>query len=229
MELKKANTVFVIRDDLPVDVVTREVEGRRYVWVTALARSLAMLHAAVRSHTWSIAEGSKPYSGDEGYRSWRKTQPDYSPDEAFDHQQWTDYRFRCADDFPALHEGFEIADSMRQMGAITFLTVFNKGYAAPGLVAGNFSAEVDAFREKCVCLAFPDPSERNVFDSLLQRIKSVRDGLLAHSDGEMLQMAYEDAVSTFRSTSGAVTPEDAVLLYGFAKRLFDVVRWNRFG
>lgn len=224
VELTKPNSVYVFADGPAADAATQEVEGRRFIWVATLNNCLDMLHTAIRASKRAAVDGGKEYKGDENYLAWRKAQPDYGPEEQFDYVAWREYRLDHVDDFPSMIEGFGIGNAMSQMGAIAFLTVFNKGYADNGNVAGNLSPAINAFREKCVAQAIPDAADRIAFDNLLGRLKDVRDGLLAHSDGKTHEMDHQGTLTTFKATNNAISKEEVVSLYHYARRLFDVVR-----
>jgi hypothetical protein len=224
VDLKEPNSVYVFRDGPVADAATQEIEGRRYIWVATLKNCIDMLHTAIRASKWSIAEGTKEYKADEVYLAWRKTQPNYSPEEQFDEAAWREYRLEYADDFPSIIEGFVIRNAMSQMGAIAFLTVFNQGYRDDGNVTSNSSPEANDFRERCVLQAIPDAADRTAFNALLGRLKGVRDGLLAHADGRTHEMDHQVTLTTFKATNNAISPEEVVDLYQYARRLFDVVR-----
>ncbi|MFL6698767.1 MAG: hypothetical protein ACJ8GJ_16505 [Vitreoscilla sp.] len=90
------------------------------------------------------------------------------------------------------------ADAAAHMAVMTFLTIFNKGFAAPGLVSGNLEADAVAMRNAAVEKTFPSAAERNGFEGLLSRLRALRDGLIAHSDGSAQQFEEAEGAVSFR-------------------------------
>ncbi len=110
------------------------------------------------------------------------------------------------------------ANAAAQMAVITFMTVFNVGYQAPGLVAGNTEPAVDAARQATVAQVFAAPSERATFDAFQSRLRSLRDGLLAHSDGGTQQFEEAAGATSFRPDC-RVSTDDLMQLGDFAMKL----------
>ena len=64
LDPRKASHVFT---DRVLTGAPRELEARRFIWIHALERSIAMLRVAVRSRTWFLENGSKWNPTDDGF------------------------------------------------------------------------------------------------------------------------------------------------------------------
>lgn len=218
------NRAYVFHDGGTSDPKTRELHGRIAIWHSTLMQCTEWLHSSIRAFGWGAAEGAKAYLGDPEYVEWRKTQSDYEPGEPFSYAAWRAYRLQHVENFPGdASEGFGVAAGLSQAAVVSFMTIFHNGKADPGNVAGNKSAAVRALRESWFETAFPNLDERTEFRALVERLKSVRDPLFAHAEGEAYDVRHGDNVSSHRLPTNAVSQEDVRRLYSYALRLLDSV------
>lgn len=104
------------------------------------------------------------------------------------------------------------------MAVITFLTIFNKGFSAPGLVSGNLEADAMAMRKAAVGKVFASVAEADEFEGFLSRLLALRDNLLAHSDGAAQQFEEAGGAVSFRPDC-RVPDEDLRQLLDVAAKL----------
>jgi len=139
---------------------------RKALWTMALHRCIRMLTTSQRAQTWATETGASMAA--EGHANEVP--------------------------FPSVWEGFETASALRDLAVVSFMTVFNPGNPDPGAVADNKSMR--DFLDECVAAAFPDGPTRDSFESLRTRLKTLRDKLIAHVDGEAQEADLQAQVAS---------------------------------
>jgi len=140
---------------------------RKALWTMALRRCIRMLTTSQRAQAWATEMGASMAPGDHN-----KVVP-----------------------FPSVWEGFETASALRDLAVVAFMTVFNPGNRDPGAVADNKSMR--DFLDECLAIAFPDGPARDSFEALRTRLRTLRDKLIAHVDGEAQEADLQAQVASF--------------------------------
>jgi hypothetical protein len=146
------------------DAEQLELRGRVHLWVGALSYCSILLHHAKTAA--ASAETAPPATAEPGSKGLHPYGSQFDLTLA--------YVSSCA------------------LAVIVLCQVFNTGKPAKGAVAGNKAAGVSRERDLIVARAFPSDDLRAGYDALIGKLIRARNGMLAHADGEVMDVVHDD-------------------------------------
>lgn len=181
------------------NLATIEAQGRLMLWREAIVFSSTCLSLGIRARKATeqdnILSEHKKYLEDRE-ASWRQ-HPDYDGSlGSGKHMRIFDAQYTRP--FPTWLECRHIYEACVSMAVISFCQVLSSGYPDPGKVSVNNKAFREEHWTKILDSAFSEAEEKNRFLIFCDRLKSIRDEMLGHADGNAYEVEHGHGIDVTR-------------------------------
>lgn len=126
---------------------------------------------------------------------------------------------KTSEAFPSLFDCLQIKNACGMSAVVVFCQVFNTGYPAEGVAAGNKEPHISEHLKQIISNAFPNKDERQDFEIFLNTCETVRDEMIAHADGRAFDITHGSPVSKMRLVMSSIQDIDFRYMYSVTKKL----------
>lgn len=198
--------------------------GRLFLWSHALEQCQVFLALAERAdEELESGRATEKTMRDEPKRqAYIESLPDYVPGPRnLSHLAAAENAYPA--DFGNIRDCYRIRDACRMLAIVFFCQPFNVGNSGDG-VATNDRQFREQYFPPVLEAAFPAQSDRDSFVQLLDRLKVVRDKVIAHGDAQFFQYADNGSVSAMKMHEQSLQGIDfkrfaALLGHSFARSM----------
>jgi hypothetical protein len=170
------------------EVILREIHGRHVLWATDIMECQECLKIAARSEAnyertfqLNLSSDIQPESDN--------LEPD--PDApAIGEPDQEPAQHPCP--FPTNEEFRSVARYLRMLAIVAFNRMWASGHEHKGYALKNTAGEIQQLRLEVVRLAFPDPDDYTRFEVFREKLKSIRDEVVAHTHAERAEIYWRE-------------------------------------
>jgi hypothetical protein len=162
-----------------------EILGRLSLWKFAFDESYVLILTAFRADGGTRQELQKQGAQQfvEKYEEFIKKEP---------MENLRSFEKQYSRQFPTIEECYIINNVCIELAIIYFCQILSGGNQSSGNVSKNDRSFISSHLPKIKEIAFKTLGEQLLFDELCEKLKTVRDKMIGHADGDEYPIIYSD-------------------------------------